>query len=119
MAVGGEVLTLEDWALRRLVAGPGNWIRPVDLQQLKAKFGLPFEFPSFAHMSWSSKLRILEYEPQMNLGMQRCELASVLCESVLDRSSWNTWYNNSYALILFRAKAQLEQIGITSAVVRR
>ena len=70
-------------------------------------------------MSLSSKLRVLEYEPQMNLGMQRCELASVLFDSVLDRSNWNAWYNDSYALILYRAKAQLEQIGITSAVVRR
>ena len=114
-----EVLNLEAWALRRLVPGPGNWIRPADLCQLKTKFGLPIEFPSFRHMALATKMRVCEYEPQLNLQSQCRELAVVRAENLVDRKAWSSWYQNSYALVLCRARSHFEQLDITQATVMR
>ena len=57
-----SVMDAEIWALRRLAPGPGNWVRPVELSQLKHRYGHPFQFPSFHDLSLSAKLHVLQFE---------------------------------------------------------
>ena len=107
-----SVLELEKWALRRMAPGPGNWVRPVDLNHLSS-YGHPFEFYSFCHTSLAAKMRVLKYEPQLNFHRLHSDLVHHLANASMKRDSWADWYESSYLLTLAKARAQVEKLGVT------
>ena len=106
-------------ALRRLAPGPGNWIRPCDLQQLQRCYGHPYAFPSFKNMALAAKLRLQTYEPQLQLDHQAAALSELAPLIPARRSRWQTWYQNSYVLILQNAKAEAARKGVTTSSSRK
>ena len=62
-----SILQEEEWALRQLAPGPGNWVRPVELHNLETAYFHPFSFPSFKNLALACKLRVLSYEPMLNI----------------------------------------------------
>ena len=80
-----EVLKLELWALRRLAPGPGNWIRAVDLQNLR-RYGHTFEFAGFKRSAIASTLRVLQFEPQLDCSRMHSNLLDIFATaSVSDK----------------------------------
>ena len=113
-----HVQKAEVWALRRFAPGPGNWIRPLDLRHLKHRFGHPFDFPSFLHLNLAAKVRVLHYEPQIDWSACRDQLQEARSTATFVRPAWATWYQNSHSLIVLRASAHAEALGISSGTVR-
>ena len=71
-----EVLKLELWALRRLAPGPGNWIRAVDLRNLR-RYGHKFEFAGSKHIAVASRMRVLQSKPQLNCSRMHADLLHI------------------------------------------
>ena len=113
-----EVLEAEAWALRRMAPGPGNWVRPLELHHLKQGFGLPFEFPSFCNMARAAKLRILEFEPQMNCQQYSDDLLSARASACFKHEIWSRWYDNSHVSVLLSTRLKLQDVGVTPSTVR-
>ena len=113
-----DVLDTEVWALRRLVPGPGNWVRPVDLSHLQHRYGHPFNFASFHHMSLAAKLRILAYEPQLDFEERYADFVSMRASASMNRECWVNWYEQSHIMVLHRARSQAEMLGVTTRSVQ-
>ena len=116
--VPGKVLELETWAHRQLVRGPGNWIRPKDLKPMKHQFGLPFDFPSFHDLALSAKMRVMEYEPQINWSSYFDQLAHAMATARMTHAACGNWYGVSYAFIMSSARRRMAYLGITSVSIR-
>ena len=108
---------LEEWALRRMAPGPGNWIQPSDLHQLKC-YGCPFQFQNLSHTSLASKLRVCTFEPQLVLQNMHSDLLFAFANLRFKRSKWDSWYNQSYVLNLVHARLQADSLDITERSIR-
>jgi len=113
-----KVMNAEPWALRRFVPGPGNWIRPVDLHHLSDGFGFPFNFQSFEHLALASKMRVRQFEPQVNWMRYRQELLHALEAAPVKRAEWHDWYNNNHVLVVSRSCSRVEECGISASTVQ-
>ena len=113
-----EVLHLEAWALRRLAPGPGNWIRPVELRHLQDKYSHPFCFPSFINMALSARIRLIEYEPQLNLQHKISTLSSLITSPGVKNNKWKHWYDQSHVHVLQNAYHKVQLLGINVAGIR-
>ena len=107
----------EEWALRRLAPGPGNWIRPVDLRHLSHKYSFPFSFASFEHSALATKLRVLHFERSLQLETRYSELNMLLATSQSYPSAWEGWYEQSHVFVLHRARIAASRLGIISQTI--
>ena len=112
-----RVMDSEAWALRRLAPGPGNWISAADLRHLKS-FGIPFDFPSFFHLKLASRMRVLQYEPQINWHALSDRLAEALSTASVSRPGWRLWYETSHVRVVLGSKALVEGMGVSARLVR-
>jgi len=108
----------ELWALRRLAPGPGNWVRPTELTQLKHRYGHPFEFPAFHDLAMSAKLRVLQYEPQMDWRQYEKEFTDMIASAGIVSENWKDWYLHGPIPTMLNARAQAEHMGITATTIR-
>ena len=92
-----SVLEAERIALRRFAPGPGNWVTPNDLFNLKASFGFPFAFQSAAMMALAAKLRVYKYEC-FKINDRASALQLDILVGPYRRPSWQAWYRKSMVL---------------------
>ena len=116
--VPSNMFKVEEWALRRMAPGPGNWIRPIELRHLQHRYGHPFSFPSFKQMSMSAKLRVMHFEPMLHLATKCTEIASMHQQAVYHRLTWADWFEHSPVNEFERLKAQARLKGITMQSIR-
>ena len=108
-----EVYKLEQWALRRLAPGPGNWICPTDLCHLR-KFGAPFHFPSFHHLATAAKLRLKQFEPQLAWNTLKAQVTDIVGSPSIRSPMWTYWYRSSPILTVVRTVDAAAGLNITA-----
>jgi len=101
----------------KLAPGPGNWIRPVELQHLQHRYAHPFSFASFEHLALAAKLRVIEYEPQLQLNIKLSALQGAFRTARIRRPEWQNWYNQSHLFVLDRARNACADRGLTVSSV--
>ena len=70
-------------------------------------------------MAMSAKMRVIEFEPHLNLDARAAELEQLLSRSLHTHGSWANWYHHSHILVLKRASTEAIKRGITSSNIRR
>ena len=108
--VPDSVLKVEEWALRRLAPGPGNWISPEDLENLD-KFGIGNGFRLLRHTHRAAKLRVIKELGQSYIRKIQDELTMEQC-SFFSRP-FGTWHNRAYVTRLWESELALRDVGIT------
>ncbi|CAK0811733.1 unnamed protein product [Prorocentrum cordatum] len=112
----GDMDNIFSWALRRLAPGPGNWIMPEDLCNLREAFGIKFSFAQPRCVARAAKLRVIEtVAPDCK---ERVEELRMLDGGVL-QGPFGSWHANSLFAILHRTEQQLEKDGISRSQIRR
>ena len=111
-------LQAEQWALRKLVRGPGSWCSAEDLFLLKDAFGFPFTFPSLKVMAKAAKLRVFEDE---EIDFQKA--ADSLARARLDADchwvkKFDRWYDSSYVKVIVDNVNTCANSAISCKVVR-
>ena len=85
---------------------------------MKHQFGLPFDFLSFHDLALSAKMRVMEYEPQINWSSYFEQLAHAMATARMTHAACGNWYGVSYAFIMSSARRRMANLGITSVSIR-
>jgi len=105
-----DLLDSFDYVTRRLAAGPGNWISRNDLYNLKAVYGLPYEFEHLSSLSQACKLRIsatVARDAQERVWeLERIQLQTFY-------RPLGAWHQRSFFTVLFENQQKLKEHGIT------
>ena len=111
-------LEAEQWALRKLVRGPGSWCTANDLFLLKDAYGFTFAFPSLCTVAQAAKLRVFEYE---DIDFQEAAQSLARARLVADCdwvSKFDKWYDSSYVKVIADNEIACANKASSSAVVR-
>ena len=111
------VLDLEQWALRRVAPGPGQWATPEDLWRLE-DFGMPCSFGSLRDLARAAQLRVYHFENRAHGGLQLAELAQQLYWGAANHGmsveEWVPWREASVPMVLNKTVAKLAILQVTS-----
>ena len=114
--IPAHVLELENKALRKFNAGPGNWALNEDLLVLNCHYGFPAAYPSARTMALAAKLRVSEFEvPEAQAR------AASLWETWLESESRPfplDWYKSSRLCVLDAAVKHAQKLGVTRGTAR-
>ena len=113
--VTDEIGNLELWAFRRLAPGPGNWVMPNDLENLRS-LGLTVQFRSVSHTARAAKLRICATVAK-DTKSKHAMLMDVQVEHM--RRPFGAWHERCYYRNLSDNLTLLQGIGVTVQTVSR
>ena len=110
----------EDRILRSLTKGPGKWRISSDLYHLHQHFGQARSFKSVEHVALAAKLRLfvlggLQIQERV-FDLRRAQHQTDFLDRVV---CWNSWYDSSYPLTLYRANDHAKSHGVDASVVFR
>ena len=111
-----QILNVEDkvqhamvMAMRRLAAGPGNWIKLQDLENL-IEYGFPAEMRTIGTTSKAAKLRLVS--TVASDAMRKCSELQVAQSESLGRP-FGAWHQKSFYQVLNNNRIELQRLGIT------
>ena len=102
-------------ALRRLLAGLGNWITIADASRSKSAFCFPIEFPPLQSFSLAIKARILStIAPDASIKAREHESALI----IYGRRTFLTCHQNCFFTTLDRCRSALQEKDVTSSTLK-
>ena len=104
---------MEAKTLRRFAKGPGNWIRPTDLHNLKNLAALHFQMTSVKISALAGKMRVIYHE-----GLDVVADADSIRDTALDHDTLGradkAWFHAGICQDLASAKMDVRALGIST-----
>ena len=106
-------------ALRRLVPGPGFWVQPHDLHNLRQQLGFVTEFRDAKEISLAARFRVAHREALSGgglgiaTGLRRLAASVDGTDHLVRLARWRSWFGSSFVARLDEAVCSLGHIGIT------
>ena len=114
---------LEAATFRKMVPGPGYWLLPSDLHDLRRTHGLPHNFQDLNDVSLAARFRVVHREAvacgglQVSAAVRRLDALFQATPFLYRSGRWRQWYLSSFYHNLHAAVATCRTLGITIETV--
>ena len=119
LAPSEDILSEEAKALRKLFAGPGNWISREDIFRLDDKWNPPFKVASVDIVSKAARLRVSEHErsDSIDFPTMRALQQEMLTLGPHKTPAWFSWLDYTIVTNICNAITDCKAQGVTASLV--